>query len=128
VDYKVSFAGGLRSGPNDPWMRATVEWSTYEPSSRRFLLRARRYGIPFDAFHRYVGGSATFEVRIASLFPVIDARGAEMDRWATPVAMYHDVNGRKVPAHAEARWTVVGTTFAYARFDVVEIAYNVRAR
>jgi len=206
VDYKVSFTGGLRSGPNDPWMKATVEqWSTHEPSSRRFLLRARRYGVPFDAFHRYVGGSATFEVRIASLFPVIDARGAEMDqsetvtllndmavlapatlidsriqwepagdrivraiftneghtvsatlafdgtgalvdfwsddryrtvdgrtyekaRWSTPVATYREADGRKVPVHAEARWTVAGTGFAYARLDVVDIAYNLRVR
>jgi hypothetical protein len=168
-------------------------------------LRATRYAVPFDAFHRYVGGSATFEVRIASLVRVVDARGPEMDqsetvtllndmallapatlidprirwepqsdrtvratftneghtvsatlafdgtgalvdfwsddryrtvdgktyekaRWSTPVTMYRDIGGRKVPAQAEARWTLAGTEFAYARFDLVDIAYNVRVR
>jgi hypothetical protein len=206
VDYAVRFTGGLRNGPADRWMACEVEqWSTHAPSTRRFLVKAARFGIPFVAFHRYVGGAATFEVHLASLIRVVEAKGPEMDqsetvtllndmallapatlidprirwevvddrtvravftnhghtvsailafdtsgalvnfwsddryqtrdgkayrkaRWSTPVSGYRDVGGRQVPVQAEARWRVEDGEFAYARFEIVDIAYNTRVR
>jgi hypothetical protein len=42
------------------------------------------------------------------------------------VSAYRDVGGRQVPVQAEARWRVVDGEFAYARFHIVDIAYNTR--
>ena len=37
------------------------------PPARLFLVESSMFGIPFNAFHRYVGPEATFRVRLASL-------------------------------------------------------------
>ncbi|HEX2657791.1 MAG TPA: DUF6544 family protein, partial [Polyangia bacterium] len=87
------FRARMRNGPHDPWMKATVEQHNFfGPSgmARLFLMRASRMGVPFVAYHRYVGDAATFQVRIAGLVPIIDARGPEMDQSET-VTMLNDL-------------------------------------
>ena len=61
-----------------------------QPRARVFLMEASRYGIPFVALHRYVGDAATMQVRVASLFDIVDARGPEMNQGET-VTMFNDM-------------------------------------
>lgn len=85
------FRGQLRGGPEEPWMAIEAdEVATFDPPARLFLIRASRGGVPFVAYHRYVGPAATFQVRIASAFTVVDARGPEMDRSET-VTLLNDL-------------------------------------
>jgi hypothetical protein len=45
-------------------------------------------------------------------------------QWSTPVKEYKDLDGRKVPASAEAVWHMPGEDFCYARFYTQEVEYN----
>ncbi len=45
-------------------------------------------------------------------------------KWSTPISKYKDFNGRKIPAYGEAIWHTPEGEFAYARFDLTEIEYN----
>jgi len=45
-------------------------------------------------------------------------------KWSTPIKEYQEVNGRKVPAYAEAIWHTPEGEFTYAQFYVEEIEYN----
>lgn len=88
---KVRFTGLLRGGPAEPWMPITAEqYSFFDEPARLFLVEAKRSGIPFEAFHRFVGPSATFAVKVASLVPVTDARGPVMNRSET-VTHFNDM-------------------------------------
>lgn len=81
---RFRFRGGLRGGPDEPWMRIRADQvSFFDQRTRLFHVRARRAGVPFEAYHRFVGPSATFTVKVASLFTITDARGPEMDRSET---------------------------------------------
>ena len=60
-----------------------------EPA-RLFLMRARMFGVPVEAFHRAIAGHATMQVTIAGAFPIENARGAEMDR-AETVTLFNDM-------------------------------------
>jgi len=200
--FRVNFRGAIRQGPTSPWMPSTaLQVSTVEPASRLFLMDSTLYGLPFQAWHRYVGASATMRVKVASLVTVIDAKGRQMDqsetvtlfndmcllapaalidpdirwevvdsttvkatftnvgqtisarlsfdaegalvnfwsddryrspdgitydkvRWSTPVREYRTVDGRRVPAHAEATWALATGEFTYARFELLNIEYN----
>jgi hypothetical protein len=202
-NYRLRFSGALRNGPDDKWMPMTVcQQSFANPPARLFLIESSMFGIPFNAFHRYVGPSATFKVKLASLLMMVDAYGPEMNksetvtllndmfilapaalidpnitweeidsqtvrvtftnagntasavvtfdssgalvnfisedryrtvdgktyeqlRWSTPVRDWREFDGRKLPVHGEAFWTLPAGEFAYAQFELLDIQYNV---
>lgn len=95
------------------------------PPARLFLVESSLFGIPFDAFHRYVGPEATFRVRLASLLTMVDAHGAEMNKSET-VTLLNDmfilapatlIDQRILweeldPLTVRATWTNAGNTIA----------------
>jgi uncharacterized membrane protein YphA (DoxX/SURF4 family) len=90
-DVRARFHGRFRGKPDAAWMSFHSEQlNTYDPPSRLFFMEASLFGVPVDAFHRYVGPSATFQVRVASLFELVDARGPEMNRSET-VTLFNDL-------------------------------------
>lgn len=90
-NYQVRFRGALRNGPNDRWMPVVVDQQSFvNPPARLFLVEASMFGVPFMAFHRYVGPQATFQVKVASLVTVVDAKGAEMNQSET-VTLLNDM-------------------------------------
>ena len=79
--FSARFVGELKISHTGPWMSIKGEQvSLIQPPSRFFLLEASRFGLPFQAYHRLVGTTATMKVRVASLFEVVDASGPEMDQ------------------------------------------------
>lgn len=203
VNYRLRFSGALRNQPERAWMPMTAHQQNFvNPPARLFLVESSLFGIPFNAFHRYVGADATFRVRLASLLTMVDAYGAEMNksetvtllndmfilapatlidqrihweeldpltvratwtnagntvaavvsfadsgalvnfvsddrfmtsdgksyqqlRWSTPVEDWREFDGRKLPARGETIWTLPGGEFAYGRFELQAVEYNV---
>lgn len=90
-NFRARFHGQIRSGPNARWMPFTGEQNNFfDQPSRLFLMDASRFGIPFQAFHRFVGLSATMRVKLASVVTVVDAKGPEMDE-AETVTLFNDL-------------------------------------
>jgi hypothetical protein len=89
-NFRSRFHGQIRSGPTVPWLSFTGEqYNFYDQPSRLFLLDASMFGVPFQAFHRFVGPSATMRVKVASVVTVVDAKGPEMDE-AETVTLFND--------------------------------------
>jgi len=199
-NLRVTFRAQMRSGATAPWMQSTAtQYEFFERPARLFFMKASRAGLPFDVYHRYVDGAATFQVRIAGLIPMVDKRGREMtndetvtlmndvvvmapaavldlpftfetiderslratfrnagftvsavltfdeagdlvgftsddrahDReggaatWFTPIHGYHEVDGIRVFALADANWIEPSGEWTYGRFEITSIAYNV---
>jgi hypothetical protein len=106
------FRARMRTSATSPWMSATVEqYNFFEPGapSRLFFMEASRTGIPFVAFHRYVGDAATMRVRIAGLIPVVDAHGPQMTQGET-VTLFNDMCFLAPAALVDANvaWQVTG--------------------
>ena len=90
-NFHATFSGRIRGGPDEPWMAFTGEqYNFFNPAARLFIMDASRYGVPFEAFHRFEGGAATMRVKVASLIPVVDAKGPEMTR-AETVTLFNDM-------------------------------------
>jgi hypothetical protein len=88
---RVRFDAQMRSSATSPWMQATAtQYEFFDPPARLFYMNASRGGVPLDIFHRYVDGAATFQVRVASLFPMVDKRGPVLTR-AETVTLMNDV-------------------------------------
>ena len=90
-NFRARFHGQIRSGPDARWMSFTGEQHNfYDQPSRLFLMNASMFGLPFQAFHRFVGPSATMRVKVASIVTMVDAKGPEMDEGET-VTMFNDM-------------------------------------
>lgn len=90
-NFRAGFHGKIRSGPDSRWMSFTGEqYNSYDQLSRLFLMDASMFGVPFQAFHRFVGPSATMRVKVASIVQVVDAKGPEMDESET-VTLFNDL-------------------------------------
>ena len=89
-NFRARMRGDIRSGPGAPWMAFTSEQHNFlDQPARLFLMDATRSGLPVQAYHRYVGPSATMRVKLASLIPVVNAKGPEMDQ-AETVTLFND--------------------------------------
>jgi hypothetical protein len=90
-NMRVRFDAQMRSSATSPWMQATAtQYEFFDPPARLFYMNATRSGVPLDVFHRYVDGAATFQVRVASLFPMVDKRGSVLTR-AETVTLMNDI-------------------------------------
>ena len=90
-NYRIRFTGRIRSAPDAAWMPFEAEQQSFaDEPTRLFLMRARMFGVPVEAFHRLIDGHATMEVKVAGAVPMVDARGDEMDR-AETVTLFNDM-------------------------------------
>lgn len=90
-NYRLRYAGGLRSAPDKAFMVGTTDQHSFvNPPARLFLVHMSMFGVPVEAYHRYVGPEATFNVKLASLLQVVDAKGPEMNR-AETVTLFNDM-------------------------------------
>jgi hypothetical protein len=72
-------------------MQATAtQCEFFDPPARLFYMNATRSDVPFDVYHRYVDGAATFQVRIASMFSMVNKSGPVLTR-AETVTLMNDI-------------------------------------
>lgn len=87
----IEFDAEMYRKPGDKPMKAySVQYNFYGNYSRLFLMKASKMGIPFRALHIYKNGQASFRVRIAELFKVVDLRGDELTK-AETVTLLNDM-------------------------------------
>ena len=67
-----------------------VQYNFYDAPSRLFNMDATMFGVPVTVFHRFVGPSATMRVKLAALFPLVNASGPIMDK-AETVTLFNDL-------------------------------------
>lgn len=90
-NLRVEFKARMRGAATDPWMPATAtQYEFFDPPARLFHMNATRGGLPLDIYHRYVDSAATFQVRIAGLFPVVNRHGPILTR-AETVTLMNDI-------------------------------------
>ena len=89
--FKATWHGRIRQSGGDSWMKFTAEQHNFlRQPSRFFLMKATRGGLPVDVYHAFAGGAASMRVRLLSLFPIVNANGAELTR-AETVTLFNDM-------------------------------------
>ena len=72
-------------------MKATSEqYNFFGDFTRLFLMKASKLLIPFNALHIYKNQEATFKVRVANLFNVVDVKGEDLTT-AETVTLLNDM-------------------------------------
>lgn len=116
---RARWQGRIRGTASDPWMNFTAEQiNAYgETTSRLFFMEATMKGLPTDIFHQFIDSHATFRVRLASLAPVVTAKGPAMNRSET-VTLFNDMCllAPGVLADPGIAWEVIDSTSARATY------------
>jgi len=90
-NVRIEFNAQMRGGATEPWMPATAtQYEFFDPPARLFYMNASRGGVPIDVLHAYIDHAATFRVRIASLWPMVNTSGPTLTR-AETVTMMNDI-------------------------------------
>jgi len=89
--FRAEFEAEMFWEPGGKAMRATSEQvNLLARPVRLFFMRARKMGLPVQALHAYAEAQATFQVRVASLFDVVDERGEALSAIET-VTLLNDM-------------------------------------
>jgi hypothetical protein len=87
----IEFDADMYRKPGDKPMKSySVQYNFYGNYSRLFLMKARKMGIPFRALHIYKNFQASFQVKVAELFKVVDICGEELTK-AETVTLLNDM-------------------------------------
>ena len=83
-NFRVVFNGSMKRNRKSNWMPIlSQQYNFFDEPSRFFYIRAKMFGIPFDGLHVYAGNTATMQIKVASLFQVVDAKGEKMSHGET---------------------------------------------
>ena len=87
----ITFDAKMVSKPGAAPMNATSEqYNFFGSFTRLFLMKASKLLIPFRAGHVYCNETATFVVRVANLFNVVDVKGEDLTT-AETVTLLNDM-------------------------------------
>ena len=90
-NFKANFRGEIKPKPDSDYLNFhSVQYNFFDQPARVFFIKSKMYGLPFQGLHLYVGSTATMQIKIASLFQVVDAKGPQMNRGET-VTMFNDM-------------------------------------
>ena len=83
-NVRIVFDGSMKRNLKSNWMPiASRQYNFMDEPSRFFYIRAKMFGIPFDGLHVYAGNTATMQIKVASMFQVVDAKGDKMNHGET---------------------------------------------
>lgn len=106
---QVDFDATMYSRPGAAGMRGpAVQLDRFDLPRRLFFMRTRMAGLPVAVLHDYTGTQASMQVRLASLFKVVDLQGESLAR-AETVTLLNDLCLFAPAWLADARlaWTAV---------------------
>lgn len=91
TNFRMEFSGGIRSNSGEEFMPLkSVQYNFTDKPTRLFYIVAKKKGIPATGIHLYREQTAIMLVKILGLFPVVDAKGKEMNQGET-VTVFNDM-------------------------------------
>jgi hypothetical protein len=90
-NVRIEFEAEMFRKRGDAAMKSySCQYNFFSNYSRIFLMKASKLGISFRAQHIYSNRQATFIVRVAGLFKVVDLKGEELTK-AETVTILNDM-------------------------------------
>ena len=90
-NFHAVLSGKFKLQENGRWLNIHAEqYNFYDQPTRLFSISSRLFGIPIAGLHMYAGSAATFQIKLASLIPVVNAYGETMTKGET-VTLFNDM-------------------------------------
>ena len=89
-NVKILFDGEMRGREKDWFKFSSVQYNFFDQPTRLFFMKAQMFGITVPGYHKYQDETATMDIRLFGLFPVVQAKGPEMNL-AETVTLFNDM-------------------------------------
>lgn len=90
-NFRAEFTGGMRGKPEQEYMKLhSVQYNFYHKPSRYFFMTASQMGLPATGLHIYQNETATFDVKLLNVYPVVAAKGEKLNQ-AETVTLLNDM-------------------------------------
>lgn len=86
----VELSGEMRQQGRDYFRLTAEQHNFFDQPTRLFFMQGYMFGLTVPGYHRYQGASATMDVRLFGLLPVMQVGGATM-READTVTLFNDM-------------------------------------
>ena len=117
-NFYAVFKGRMRNKMEGRWMNInSQQYNFFEDPARIFYIKSKMLEIPITGLHLYVGNNATMQIKIASLFKVVDAKGENMNQSET-VTMFNDMclMAPSTLIDRKIRWEIIEPLLVKATF------------
>jgi hypothetical protein len=105
---------------------ADIDWETISATTIRATFRNAGQRITADLIFDKNGDLANFVSR--DRYMSADGKTYENYPWSTPLSDYREFGRARIAAKGEAVWSMPEGHFVYARFEVIELRYNLAAQ
>lgn len=114
---KVTFDGEMRDRGKDYFPFHSEQYNFFDQPTRLFFMKAQMFGVTVPGYHAYKNGTASMEIKLFGLIPIIDKRGDILNK-AETVTVFNDMC-LMAPAtliDKNIQWEAIDSSSAKARF------------
>lgn len=89
-NMKIAFEGQMREKGKGWFSFTTEQYNFFERPVRLFFMKARMFGITVPGYHAYQNATASMQVKLFGLVPVVDRKAGELNK-AETVTLFNDL-------------------------------------
>jgi hypothetical protein len=118
-NVKIVFDGAMRDKGKDWFSFTSEQHNFFDIPTRLFFMKGRMFGITVPGYHAYKNGSASMQIKLFGLFPIINAKENVLNK-AETVTLFNDMC-LLAPAtliDKRIRWESIDTSSVKAKFTV----------
>lgn len=120
-NVQITFEGEMRSKGEEWFSFTSQQYNFFDKPSRFFFIKAKVKGIHTTGYHAYQQGIANMQIKLLSLFSVVNEQGSVLDKTET-VTYFNDLClfAPAVLIDKRIQWKAVSDTRAVAQLSVGE--------
>lgn len=124
-NMRVVFEGEMRDKGKDWFPFRSEQFNFFDEPTRLFFMKGKMFGIVVPGYHRYTEATATMDIRLFGLFPIIKQSGAVMNKTET-VTLFNDMCLMAPATLIDRRitWKTIDTASVEATFTNKGIAIS----
>ncbi len=89
-NVRIVFDGQMRDKGKDWFPFRSVQYNFFDDPTRLFFMKARMFGTTVPGYHRYQQATASMDIRLFGLIPMVKVKGKEMNK-AETVTVFNDM-------------------------------------
>ena len=89
-NMRVVFEGQMRDKGKNWFTFRSLQYNFFDDPSRLFYMKAKMFGLTVPGYHDYQNNTANMEVKLFGLFPMMKAKGTELNK-AETVTVFNDM-------------------------------------
>lgn len=116
-EYRICFDGQMRDRGKDWFSFTSEQYNFADVPTRLFFMNGTLFGVRVPGYHAYRNGTATMQIKLFGLFPLVNLKGKELDK-AETVTLLNDMC-LLAPAtliDKQIRWETIDSTSVKAIF------------